>query len=366
VLPGTGWELEQGQRVRVHLGTSEVLARATLMEGDLLREGEEGWVQLRLEEPLLARARDHLVLRSYSPVTTLGGGVVVEVSPRKRRALAPGEAELLRTRLHGAPAAALSALLEFEGWAGVPRSALPQQTGLSPALAEEAACALLDRGDCREVDGVLFSRVFWDRGERRILESLEEYHRQEPLRPGRPLEELRQALPGTMGPRLSEAVIQHLASSGRVDLQRGTAARAGYRPTLTQAQRELQGRIRAILEKGGLAPPNLREMSEDLGGEGEIEPLLRLMEVSGEVLALEDGLFLLRDSVRKAGAILVESRGGASDLGPADFREDLPLTRKHLLPLLRYFDTVGITTRRVEMRSVAQELPEGWWDPAGP
>ncbi len=364
VLEDSRWDLEQGQRVRVHLGTSEVLARAALMEEESLGSGEEGWVQLRLEAPILARVRDRLVLRTYSPVTTLGGGVVAEVLPRKRRALAPGEGALLRARLSRDSGEGVMALLEMEGWNGVPRLALPQRTGLSPGALEEAVARILAEGRGREVEEVLFSRGRWEEGRRRLLEALDEYHRREPLRPGRPLEELRQVLPGSMGPRLAEAIIQGLSGEGTLELRRGFAALAGFCPTLSPAQEVLRGRIRSALQEAGLAPPSLRELTAELGGEGSlVEALLRVMEGSGEVVALEDGLFFRRDAVVEAGTGLVGSLGGADNLGPSDFRDALPLTRKHLLPLLRYFDTVGITTRRDENRSVARELPKGWADP---
>jgi len=227
---------------------------------------------------------------------------------------------------------------------------------------QEAASALLAGGEAREVDGALVSGRYWAEGVALVLKALEDYHRREPLRLGRPLEELRQVVPGPMGFRLADALIQHLAERGQLVTERGTAARSGFRPVLTPAQEALRQRIRVTLEDAGLAPPSLRDLVQELGAEKDVEPLLRLMEASGEVLGLEDGLFFLQGTVRRAATDLVSALGGATDLGPADFKEALPVTRKHLLPLLRHFDTVGVTTRRGERRTVATQPPE---DPAG-
>ena len=95
VVHGTGWTVKHGQRVRVHLGTTEVMARVVTLEGGEVPPGEERWAQLRLERPLLARTRDRFVIRSYSPVTTIGGGVVVEALPPKRKKLRNNEASEL-------------------------------------------------------------------------------------------------------------------------------------------------------------------------------------------------------------------------------------------------------------------------------
>jgi selenocysteine-specific elongation factor len=86
------------------------------------------------------------------------------------------------------------------------------------------------------------------------------------------------------------------------------------------------------------------------------------MEREGEVLGLEGGLFFLRSAVEEAGAAVVRELGGKGGLGPADFREVFGLTRKYLLPLLRFMDTVGVTTRVGEDRRVAEALPPGWGD----
>ncbi|MFC1575497.1 SelB C-terminal domain-containing protein [Gemmatimonadota bacterium] len=216
-----------------------------------------------------------------------------------------------------------------------------------------------------QVDDSLFSWKIWQAGGDCMLASLGEFHRKEPLRPGKPLEELRQVLPGTKGPRLAEALIQDMERTGSIILRRGLASLAGFEPTLSPAQESLCSTLRELLAQAALAPPTLRELEQDVLRGKDPEPILRFMEAQGEVVALEDGLFLNRTAVNEAGRALVEALSGAKDLGPADFREVFPLSRKHLLPLLRHFDTVGITTRREERRSVARAVPDGWGTTGG-
>jgi selenocysteine-specific elongation factor len=364
VLPRTGWDLEHGQRVRVHLGTAEVMARVALLEGEVLKGGEEGWGQLRLEEPLLARVRDRLVLRSYSPVTTLGGGLVAETAPGKRRSLAPGERILLEALLGDSPSRALEALLSLSGWAGVPLSSLPQFSGLSPSLALQGAAGLQEAEDSFQVEGRLFARGVWLQGRSSLLSTLRAFHDSQPLRPGMPMEELRQIPPGEWGRKLGEALLQALAADGEIRLLGGIASLADFRPRLSREQEKTRTLLRRVLEDSALSPPNLAELEEALGRAGEIHDLLRLMEGEGELVGLDGGFFFWQEAVRDAGLALVSALGGASGLGPSHFKEVLPLSRRHLLPLLRHFDTVGITTRLEEERSVALEPPPGWESPS--
>jgi selenocysteine-specific elongation factor len=361
VLPDTGWEIEQGQRVRVHLGTAEVLSRVSVLEGDRLGPGQEGWVQLRLEEPVLARARDRLVLRSYSPVTTIAGGQVAEVLSPKRRSLKEGEGALLKARIGPHPDKALGALLEAAGWKGVNVGALPQRLGLAPARIGSATDLLLAEGLCVAVEDQLFSSSTWDLGQSRVLDALSSFHREQALKPGMPLEELRQALPKQSGQGLGEAILRKLAEAGALRVERGLARLSAFSPKLSLKQVGVRESLRTLLEGSDLAVPGLAELADSAGGTTEeVEAILRLMEAQGEVVAMEGGLFIGREALRRAGAAVVTTLGGRSGLGPADFREVLGVTRKYLLPVLRYLDVMGVTTRMGEDRIVAKVLPDGW------
>jgi selenocysteine-specific elongation factor len=342
------------------VGTSEVLARVALFEQDLIREGEEGWVQLRLEDPVLARVGDHLVFRSYSPVTTMGGGRIAEVLPRKRRALKPGEGESLRARLADSPDIALESLLNMSSWVGVPEESLPQRTGHPPADLREAIESLSAQQRVVAVDQRLFSGGVWREGEKRILAALDRYHGRNPLRTGIPLEELRQVLPGDFGPKLSEAVLKKLSEDSKIILKKGAACLADFRPSLTKKQEAVRSQLQSILGDAGLSPPSLKELGDTLGVEGEIQGILSLMEEDGEVVSVDGDFFFHRDTVFAASLAVIEAFPGAEGLGPADFREVLPITRRHLLPLLRYFDLLGVTTRIGDERKVAEELPPDW------
>jgi len=366
LLANTGWELEQGQRVRVHLGTSEVLARVALFGRDRLAGGEKMWAQLRLEEPVLARVRDHLVFRSYSPVTTLGGGRVAEVLPRKRRQMRPGEEALLEARLGTSDPEAVSALAEMVEWNGASLPSLPHRTGFSPPRLKTAIQGLLATEDVVQVENRLFSSRLWREGEGMILSALKDFHEESPLKPGIPLEELRQVLPGTFGQKLAEAILQDLASEDRLVLQGGTGALAGFQPSLSKRQISIRTKLLAVLTEAGLAPPSLRELGETFGNVRETEGILRLMEGNREVVNVDGEFFYETGIIRRAGVAVVTSLGGSRDLGPADFRDVIPVSRRHLLPLLRYFDLVGVTTRLADGRGVATDLPKGWGTPQQP
>lgn len=360
LLSDTTWSLEQGQRVRVHLGTAEVLARVALFDRSHLAPGDEGWLQLRLEEPILARVRDHLVIRSYSPVTTIGGGRVAEVFPKKRRRLEKGEEQALLDRLDGSSERALVGLLGMAHLAGIPEESLPQRTGLTPEELSVAVSELLEGGALRRVEDSLVGARAWQNATQLILGRLTEFHRDQPLRAGLVLEELRQTIMGPIGAKLVEAVVQDLVSKSEILLHEGTACLSGFQASLTEEQERVRDDLLARLKEAGLAPPSVRELAETERDPDEVLDVLRYLEARDELVSLDRDFFILSKVLKRAGEAVVEGLGGQAELGPAEFREVLPVSRRHLLPILRYFDLIGVTTRIGDSRSVSRELPPGW------
>jgi selenocysteine-specific elongation factor len=161
--------IEQGQRVRVHLGTREVMARVDLE--DTLRPGASGWARLRLEQPLVARTRDRFVLRFYSPISTLGGGIVAELDPpgdwRQRTSRWSG---LLETGVEKA----LEAATELRGGTGLPIDQAPVATGIS---ASELASAAALEGGIVEIGGRWFPAAEVRACREDVLGALSELHR---------------------------------------------------------------------------------------------------------------------------------------------------------------------------------------------
>ena len=349
LLDETAWQLERGQRVRVHLGTAEVMARAFVLDADVIVAGERAWVQLRLEAPLVARCRDRLVLRSYSPVTTIGGGEVAEPSPPRRTRLRGRDSELLDTILDADPSARHRAVLELAAWAGITPGELPIRTGdppVEPAPAGTATEPPLATGRALYSDAVVLE------GSALLKSKIAAYHRAEPLRPGMPLELARQSLPRSAGPELADALLVRLVASGELDSRQDLVSEPGFKPRLSAEQERAKVELLGVYQSAGLSPPAIRDLPPELRSRSDLWPLLKLLEEAGSIVALTDEFFAGADAVANGARAVTSQLKGRSGLGPADFREILPVTRKHLLPLLAYFDSTGVTIRRGDGRDV--------------
>ena len=351
VVHGTGWTVKHGQRVRVHLGTTEVMARVVTLEGGEVPPGEERWAQLRLERPLLARTRDRFVIRSYSPVTTIGGGVVVEALPPKRKKLRNNEASELNAIIHGEAEAALGAALRLTSWRGIVVDEVSVRTGLSPAAGRAARIALVEDG-AREAGGRLFDASIVEASRTLMNDAVDAFHRDEPLRHGITVELLRQTVPTHDEGRLADLLLSEAVTSGSIEVRDSVVSRPGYEPVVTDRQRDVMNEVLDLYRKAGLAAPMVSELPETIRDRDDLWPLLKLLERRGHLVALENELFIDAERFSAAAERVATELAGATGLGPADFRELLPVTRKHLIPILSHFDQTGLTTRGPGGRNV--------------
>jgi len=348
VIPGTTWRIQHRQRVRVHLGTAEVMARVVLLDGDALEPGQDGWAQLRLEAPLVARTGDRLVVRSYSPVTTIAGGIVAEPAPPKRRRLAGELAGVLNRRMMGPASDAVLARVRQAGDRGVPRDRLPLEVAAS-APAAHAAAEESDR--IRTVGPLYVDAEILDGLGRFLVRTVKAYHEAEPLRPGMDRETLRSSVPGSPDPRLVDHALDALARDGTlVGRGGGAVALATFHMRLSESQQKVRDRIVAAYRDAGLAAPPADELRT---GDAPLrDRLVDLLVADGTLVPLGPDLLVHRDAVSDAIARVRRDLAGRRDLAPGDFREVLGVSRKYLIPLLEHLDGRGVTIRTRDGREV--------------
>ncbi|HEV8600305.1 MAG TPA: selenocysteine-specific translation elongation factor [Gemmatimonadales bacterium] len=317
--------LRRQLRLRVHLGTAEVLAR--VYPRDEIRPGQRGRARLALETPLLARGNDRFVLRSYSPVATIGGGRVLDPLP-------PRHAEWPDALSSADPGLRAEALVTRRQ-NGVMEAELPQLLGEALRLIPGVAL----------IAGHYLSRVTLSVLSTRSLDLVQAFHGSHPAEPGLSLETLRRKLAGRGA--VVSAVLEELIREKSLTLREGTVALPGFVPRLSGGA-ELIGRIEAVLERTGLEPPSVAELERELGQPGLLQ-VLRYAAQSGRVVAVESDRYF---SKRHLELFLGVIRQVAAEqpITPATLRDRLGLSRKFLIPLLEWADRSGVTKRVGETR----------------
>ncbi len=325
-------------RVRFHLGTTDVGARVVVAGGALAR-GERRQARIVLDEPVVARAGDRFVLRSASPLHTIGGGVVEDPLPGHRRARpAPTSA--------ATPAERFARVLATAGGAGLPRDSLPVRIGLAP---DEAASLVAARsGDVRAIGDRLFPAALAATLGERLLEAVRLSHRRSPLEPGAPLQLLRAQLGAD--PALVDEVVRDLAQAGSLEVRGAFVALPGWEPVPTAEQQAVHDAIKRRLEEAGQEPPSVEELTARHGSDATA--LLRYLERRGDAIQVEPGRYYATAVVKQLVEKLRTKMAADREYSPAELRDLLGFSRKYLIPFLEYCDRVGVTERRVSGRVI--------------
>jgi len=355
-LAGAGKKIKNRTLVRLHTGTSEVMARLILLGRDELEPGGEGNAQLVLETPLAVVAGDRFVVRSYSPVTTIGGGVILDPLPAKHKRSAPGIGEEFRILSTGQAEERVAAVLARAGTGGIAEAGLVVRTGIRAkelrrileGMFGARKAVLVERDEMRVLSPPVYAEL-----QAAVLRELEVYHERFPLKEGVSREELRGILAGGEGAaqKIFSMALRDLEKKGSLVSERENIRLAGHRVRLQEEMENLRGEISRVYREGGLAPPTAREIAERYPGRGkEIASLIGVMTREGELVRISEDLNFHRDCLerlREDYRRLLVREGEAT---PASFRELTGLSRKFIIPLMEYFDMTKLTMRAGDRR----------------
>jgi selenocysteine-specific elongation factor len=353
--------LRTRQRVRVHHGTAEVLARvAALEESGEIAPGSGGLAQLRLEAPVVALPGDRFIVRTYSPQRTIAGGVVLDAHAQKHRGRDRAAARARLAALEGADRAArLAFFVESAGERGLPRAEAAARTGWRDDVLEAAAAEGRGRGAFVETEGVLVAREVFDGLVRAAVAEVEAHHGREPLSRGLARETLRERVFSRAAPELFRAALRKAEEAGTLVAERELVRAAGHSLDLSPADAALRDRLEAVYRDAALEAPALEEAFARAGGDGakreHLRKLLQLLLDAGALVRVKEDLLFHREALERLTAALRDyaaTRAPDRLIDVAAFKELSGVSRKYAIPLLEYFDLKRVTRRAGDRRLI--------------
>lgn len=353
--------LKHRARVRFYLGTAEILGRVVLLDRDELQPGEDAYVQLQLEDPVAAARGDHFVIRSYSPMRTIGGGTIINPSPAKHKRNRKEIIEALATAEKGSPAELVEQYLITAG-RPIPLQQMATGAGIT---GEEAANGLRELLDSNRVvqlsmegEEYYLSTKILARWEQLISTALQEYHEKYPLREGYPKEELRSRYFTLLNAKQFQMLVNYLHQSGKITGHAQSIALKGFEPLPPPEISETINRLESIYLANEFQPPTWNEAITSVGIKdgGQAQELLGYLLNKGILVKLAEGIYMHSTALRKAISLIKTHLEQKQEISLGEVRDLLQTSRKYTLPLLEYLDREKITRRVGDMRVAGKYL----------
>ena len=349
LLPSAPRVVKNLTRVHVYLGTGRAVGRIGLLDRDELKPGDEAPVQLRLEKQLVAQSGDRYIIRSFSPMTTIGGGLVLDANPIKHKRFKEDVLSKLKELEKGDPAAPVLQRIRREY--AVAGNILEKQAGLAPELLQSSLERLVQDGKVRKAGALWVDAMASRTWEAQIIHSLEEFHQHHHLAVGRSRAEVRSVLPKEVPQKVYDWLIQGMVENGLLTLYGDLVALTHHQPQPTEQEENQLTHLTSLYREGGFKPPTLREAAENRNlAISQLEIYLDYLVWQGTLVRLDDQLAMHMDHFTRAKGELCRHFREKKTLAAGEFRERLGTTRKFVVPLLENFDRLKWTRRMGDER----------------
>ena len=343
--------ITQNQRIRIHLGTQEVMARVALTDGKTLQPGDDCPALLRLEQPMVAARGDKFIIRSFSPVITIGGGEVMEVLIEEKWKIVK---EKLQNLYESPKSDQLIHLVQEEGAKPITPEKLQYRIGIS----KEQINAIVEEKEelfwlTHKQGKWLLTQNQWNELKNSIHNFLKKYHAKNPLNAGAQKEEIRQHL--SCENSILEALLQSMLDDKSISQKGELFLNPNFSITLSSEDDSLQNSILNQLDQEGFTSSTLAQLSLKTGNSKEklmqvlnvAEQQGKLLRIDGKLMFTQKNFIILREKVN-------QFFSNHPEMSVSEFKELAHTSRKYAVPLLEYFDKKKITYREGNIRKLVR------------
>ncbi|MFZ2397196.1 MAG: selenocysteine-specific translation elongation factor [Smithella sp.] len=359
-LASNSKSLKNKALVRLHTGTSEIIARITLLDKDELAPGQKAFAQLVLANKDVIVSGDRFVLRSYSPITTIGGGQIIDPLPSKHKRQNEKIIAALNVLQSGSLPEKISVIMERTGFSGINLRGLNFRLGVNTKKIREALEGLLSNKKAILLDSedtTVISAFFYNQLEELISKNLAAYHKKNPLQMGISKEQLKETLGRAISVKLFNLALRSLGKKETIISDKDNVRLSGHQVELAGDLDSLRHSIARIYSEAGLTPPSLTDVVNNFKDQkAKAQSIIKLMLKDGDLIKINEemcfsngALSKLRDDYK---AMLVKD-GKAT---PATFKDLTGLSRKYIIPLMEYFDVNKLTVRVGDHRILREKI----------
>jgi len=349
LLPSAPRKLARNTQINLYVATGQRVANMTLINMPNLNAGEECFAQLRLAQPLCIFRGDRFVIRGETPPYTVGGGIILDVSAEKiKRKYRNRAADWLEKLEMATPEEAARAFLD-QMIMGVGLRELPIRTGETIDRIQAIIQSHIEKGDIQSVDVgddiLLISQKNLDGLKHVLTEKVADFFESQPHRLFMPREELRSRMGSEVVPQLFERVIADLVADKKIESTREGLSPSGRKAQISKEQQAAKDKMESIFREAAYSPPTFSQAQEQFADLASAKKMASLLIEEGVLQKISPTIAFHKEHLGTAVNKIREHFESADKLGVGDLKNILGISRKHAVPLLEYFDRIGLTTR---------------------
>ncbi len=353
----TPFEVRNASQLHFYQGTQELLCRVRLLDSNLLQKGKSGYAELTFEEDLAARNLDRFIVRFFSPMTTVGGGVILDMdAPRLKR----NDLRVLNRlrQLDQSPKSRVRQIIYDAGYTLLEESQLNQISGLSSQVVADALKELIQDHEIVRVGSGLIALDILNTVWFKIESLLRAYHREEPLKEGMPLGELREkAFSGA--PKAADAMFAYLVQQQKIKLCGSNAALFSFQVSYSDELLALKESVHNQYENYGLEPPTNGEAAQQYPGREKLfQQVFSRMQQDGELVVLTPQTCVLKSYCQTALQTFIGMFSQYETVALGEFRTKLGVSRKYAQMYLDYFDRCKVSKLVGDRRVLLNPTPD--------
>ena len=341
--------LELWDRVRVYIGTEEVMARVVPLGTDLLKAGESSFAQLRLEDEIAVKNYDKFIIRTYSPMITIGGGVILDASPKKHSRFNEEILEKLKVQLEGNSTELIANYILSHNNYLVSKDSIVKDLQLPEEEVVESIAQLVETATVYETKLGYIHKKKYEEVLEKLKKLLVEYHNRFKLKVGIPKIEVLSKF--KLSQKETLELLDLFIANNEIRLEGNLVAEKNFVVNYDKKQLAEKERIEEALLEGGFTPPTIKDLTN--GEKPKVEILESLID---NTIVRLDADLVLHANVLKEAIQKVEDHFSANDqMGLAEFRDMTGSSRKYSMAILEYIDKLGITRRVENYRVLAKK-----------
>jgi len=349
--------LKHRAKIRFHTGTAEHLATIILLDREELKPGEKTFAQVRIDKPAVVMRGDRFVLRSYSPVQTIGGGAVLNPAPRKHKGSAKREAAKALEQLYtSSDSDVVLWHLHDAGWVGLSEAELRIRANVPQKLLEKTLqqftstrkAVLYDKENKRLIHSDALEEI-----KSSIAAILADYHSRFPLKAGMPKEEIPALLSKPLDVKVYNFVLRQLAEADQVAQEMEWVRLTTHKVALSKDEDTIRQKIERAFRESGLQPPFFREVASELPGTSkQHQEVLAWLLAKGTLVKTKEEIYFHAAAMAELQGRLIAWLKEHGEITTSQFKEMTGVSRKYTIPLLEYFDGQKVTIRVGEVRKL--------------